>query len=101
MLMDIQAQISTVASKMDSFTHAYAEGKAAQLVKAAQDEKHFSEIKGELAFKVDKREVKPILALNSILLNWRLAFMILILLSSLGLISITGDWLRHFLKVIP
>jgi hypothetical protein len=97
-LIDIQAQVSSVGTKLDAFKEYYEHGRAAQIVKASQDEQHFKEIKDEIGNKVDKREVKPLLTLNWIMTNWKLAVFAIVILSSLGMISITSEVLKKLLQ---
>lgn len=99
-LLEIKADVATVAQKVNDLHDRYLQGREAQLKKAASDEKNFKEISTKLEAKVDKKQIEPLLRINFILVNWKAVAIFVMLLVGMGIISIRSPILQKLLDTI-
>jgi hypothetical protein len=99
-LLDIKADVATVAQKIDDLNSRYSQGREAQLKKAASDEENFKKIATQLDHKVDKSQIEPLLRINFILVNWKAVAFFVVLLVGMGVISINSPILQKLLDLV-
>jgi hypothetical protein len=102
-LYEIKGEVATVSAELRSLKENYAHGRSAQIAKAESDDKNFIGLQKSIEemkeFKVDRREIKPLMKLNWLMGNWRFLMFVLFLASSMGWVTVNQEMLKKMLQV--
>lgn len=97
----LQAAMSAQARALESHTREYARGREANLRVQEGIKDELVNIRTELRYKMDGREHRPLLFLNTIMHNWRLVLAVLFLVGGTGTVAAKWGELVRLLGGVP
>lgn len=88
-LMDVYKEVGHQSAAIDTLREEYVSGRERNI-------KNMEEIKTKLDCKVDREEIPWMLKMEAVLHGWRVVLVLLLVLASLGFITIRFELLKHF-----
>jgi hypothetical protein len=98
LLIDISSSIAKLEERLSGLESKTTDSTDRVLKRAKDHSNHLREIQFEMARKISRDEIKPLLAVNWILTNWnwKVFLFILLVLSALGLIQVNWETWKMF-----